>query len=84
MRTINDLLTDDNNFMSYEIFQNTFNIKTNLLIYHGLISAIKTHLRSTNAGFLKKDNGPNMPLLLSNILNRDKGSTLDCYLLPSL
>lgn len=40
---INDFINDDGNFLSFENFQNKFNVHTNFLIFNGLISAIPKH-----------------------------------------
>ena len=71
---VDDLLLEDNTFMSFQEFKNKFNINTNFLIYHGLISAIKKFHRNMNNKLFKKCIGPVMPLLLKSILDRQKGS----------
>ena len=38
---INDLLDDKGNILSFQGFQNTFEIRTNFLTYHGLVCAVR-------------------------------------------
>lgn len=40
--SINDLLDEVGKFFAYDYFINTFNIKTNFLVFYGILAAIKT------------------------------------------
>ena len=38
---INDLITEDGNFLSLEKLQDLYKVRTNFLTYHGIVAAIK-------------------------------------------
>ena len=60
---INDLLQEDGNFMTFDHFNNVYNIKTNFLTYQGLILSIKKYLKEYQIcpNDLKRENGPVLP-----------------------
>ncbi|XP_067660585.1 uncharacterized protein [Haliotis asinina] len=75
---INDLLNDSGNFLSRDIFENKYNVKTNFLEYSGVINSIKTFLKRRNISLetIRKKQNPLQPYML-NLLNRQKqGSQL--------
>ena len=71
---INDLLDEKGEFMTYETFEDSFQVNTNFLTYHGLISTIKSYMRLLKISVLKKQFGPIIPNIIKPFLLSEKGS----------
>ncbi len=73
---INDLLSEDGKLLSFQQFQHIFNINTNFLIYHGILSAIRKYLKERKSAEqnLQKTFGPLLPNKLKIFLKSKKGS----------
>ena len=63
---INDMLDETGKIISFQKFQDTYNIQTNFLTYHGVITAISIYIYKSNIPIndLEKINGP----LIRNII----------------
>ena len=75
--TIGVVLTEDCRIMSIEIFQETFNIKTNFLEYGGLILTIKNfmdNLEKPSSNLVRPANS-----LLNIVLNKDISGVSNLY-----
>lgn len=71
---INDLLDNNGNLVSLEIFQRKFRVHTNFLEFEGLISSVRNYLYSCRfEHFSKRENDPIRPLISCYILKNKKG-----------
>ena len=77
---INDLIDENNTFMSFQKFTNIYKVKTNFLTYQGIISSIKKYMSSLGIHDFKKQQSPLIPNILKPLLKSDKGSR-DMYII---
>jgi hypothetical protein len=71
---INDVLDETGKKMSFQKFQDTYNIQINFLTYHGVITAISVYIKKSNIPIndLEKLNGPLIQTSLKNLRNLKK------------
>ena len=66
---INDVFDESGKIMSFQNFQDTYNIQINFLTYHGVIIAISVYIKKSNIPIndLEKLNGPLIQTSLRNL-----------------
>ena len=76
VRTINDLIGEDGNFLRFENFCELFGVNVNFLEYSGIIAAIENYKREKLTllpNIRQKLRGPNMPEFIRTICKEKKG-----------
>ena len=73
---VNDLLNSEGKFMNYQTFSEIYNIRTNYLVYHGIVLAIKTYMKALklSESDLYRLQGPLIPFNLLIFFKSPKGS----------
>ena len=82
VKTVGNLIKDENNFLSFSDFIERYNIKTNFLTFHGVISALKT-LWKKNEANLHNDNGSIYKTIIDTFLKKKKPNRLAYKILVS-
>jgi len=77
---LNDLVTENGSFLNEQDLENMFDIKTNYLELHGLLSAIKKYMRTRQIHLSNKIQSPTLPFHIATIIKSKKG-TNDLYTL---
>jgi hypothetical protein len=82
---INDVLDETGKIMSFQKFQDTYNIQTNFLTYHGVITAISFYNKKSNIPIndLEKLNGPLIPNIIKMFMKSQKRSKDMYHILDS-
>lgn len=71
---VNDLVDNNGELISFEMFQNKFSIQSNFLHFEGLVSSIRNFLSNCRfQHFPNRDNNPTLPLIIKFILQNKKG-----------
>ena len=71
VKTVGHLIKDENNFLSFSDFTERYNIKTNFLTFHGVISAVKA-LWKRNEANLHNDNDTIYETIIDTFLKTKK------------
>ena len=82
---INDVLDETGKIMPFQKFKDTYNIQTNFLTYHGVITAIRFYIKKSNIPIndLEKLNGPLIPNIIKMFMKSQKGSKDMYHILDS-
>ena len=82
---INDVLDETGKIMSFQKFQDTYNIQTNFLTYHGVITAISFYNKKSNMliNDLEKLNRPLIPNIIKMFMKSQKRSKDMYHILDS-
>ena len=78
VRYIQDLVNDDNDFYNYVQFQNAYNIKTDFITFHGILSRVKKIIQQEGIRLPIKSNNPILPLNIRIFLKNRRGAN-DMY-----
>jgi hypothetical protein len=82
---INNALDETGKIMSFQKFQDTYNIQTNFLTYHGVITVISFYIKKSKIPIndLEKLNGPLIPNIIKIVMKSQKGSKDMYHILDS-
>ena len=82
VKTVGHLIKDENSFLSFSDFTERYNVKTNFLTFHGVISAVKS-LWKRNEANLHNDNGTIYETIIDTFLKTKKPNRIAYKILVS-
>ena len=71
--TVNDLLTPEGEFMSFQYFRESFSINCTFLHFYGLVLSVKKWLKSVDANYINGQLNPLIPFNISIFMRSPKG-----------